>query len=289
MQYLQQIYYAKPIVNKCRERCHMNPQIKMIVTDLDGTLLRSDKTISGYTKAVLSQCRKQGIKIVYATGRGGSADSVAPASMFDGRITMNGAIVLAEGFEAYSLIPSRIARPVLIACDRRGLKTSSEAVDGMHHSNFSVCEEWPGLPAIDNIVDFTKHNVDAAKLYAIIQTPEDIMYIESHLPEELYQSVSRDGLSQIMHKDATKSKAIAKLARLWDIAPSEIAAFGDDLNDIDMLTYAGIGVAMGNAVDDVKAVCNHTCPSNDSDGLARWIAHTNRPPLSRLHQGFDNL
>ena len=249
----------------------MTPPIKMIATDLDGTLLRSDKTISDYTKSVLAQCRQQGIKIVYATARGASVDSVAPASMFDGRITMNGAIAIADGHEFYTLIPYLMARPVLIACDQYGLKTTSEAVDGMHYSNFDVGNEWVIFKTKYEMVDFAQHNIDAAKLYAIIRTPEDVAYIESHLPGELYQSVSRDGLTLIMHKDATKSKAIAKLAQLWDIAPSEIAAFGDDLNDIDMLTYAGIGVAMENALDDVKAVCKSTCQSNNSDGLAKWI------------------
>ena len=62
----------------------------MIVMDLDGTLLRSDKTISKYTACVLNKCRERGIKVVYATGRGGSAEKVAPAGLFDARIVMNG-------------------------------------------------------------------------------------------------------------------------------------------------------------------------------------------------------
>jgi len=74
-----------------------------------------------------------------------------------------------------------------------------------------------------------------------------------------------------MHKDATKSKAAASLVQFWDIASSEILAFGDDLNDIDMLSYAGIGVAMGNALDEVKAAANYICLSNDEDGVAHWI------------------
>jgi len=68
----------------------MDSSIKMIVTDLDGTLLRTDKTISERTKDVLRQCRKCGIKVVYATGRGGSAEQRAPSELFDGRISMNG-------------------------------------------------------------------------------------------------------------------------------------------------------------------------------------------------------
>ena len=96
-------------------------------------------------------------------------------------------------------------------------------------------------------------------------------YINEHYPDELYCTISVDGLAMIMHKDATKSKAAASLVQFWDIASSEILAFGDDLNDIDMLSYAGIGVAMGNALDEVKAAANYICLSNDEDGVAHWI------------------
>ena len=66
--------------------------MKMIALDLDGTLLRTDKSISGNTKKCLEKCRARGIKVIYATGRGGSAAAQAPAHMFDGRALMNGAM-----------------------------------------------------------------------------------------------------------------------------------------------------------------------------------------------------
>jgi len=248
-------------------------KIKMIVSDLDGTLLREDKSISEHTKSVLNKCRQAGIKVVYATGRGGSANERAPAALFDGRISMNGAIAIVGDKMIYNpLVPYQLGKPVLIACDKRNLKTTSEAVDGKHYSNFDVIDEWPSLfESKFEIVDFEQHNIDAAKLYAVVNTPEDAAYIQENLPPELYLTVSRDGLAQVMHKDATKSKAIAELAKLWRIDSSEIAAFGDDLNDLDMLDYAGYGVAMGNAVDDVKTACDFECGCNDEDGLAKWI------------------
>jgi hydroxymethylpyrimidine pyrophosphatase-like HAD family hydrolase len=61
------------------------------------------------------------------------------------------------------------------------------------------------------------------------------------------------------------------LAKIWNIEPSEIAAFGDDLNDIDLLRYAGYGVAMENALDEVKAVADYICDTNDNDGVAKWL------------------
>ena len=83
--------------------------------------------------------------------------------------------------------------------------------------------------------------------------------------------VAVDGLAMIMNKDATKSKAVAALAAHWGITKSEIAAFGDDLNDIDLLNHVGISVAMANALNDVKAAADHLCDTNDNDGVAKWL------------------
>jgi len=167
----------------------MKYPIKMIMTDLDGTLLRTDKSISDYTKSVLNNCRKAGIKVVYATARGGSANQVAPPELFDGRITMNGAVAYIDGNVVYNrLIPSQIARPLLAACDRRGLKTASEA-GGMHYSNFTVTDIWPDI-AYFEIVDFSRHDIDAEKLFAIVQTEEEAAFIENDLPDDLYNHLT---------------------------------------------------------------------------------------------------
>ena len=102
-------------------------------------------------------------------------------------------------------------------------------------------------------------------------TAEDAIFIEQNMTGNMYLKVARDGLGMVMHKDATKSKALAELARIWGVAQSEIIAFGDDLNDIDMLSYEGIGVAMGNALDEVKAVADCICDDCDYDGVAKWL------------------
>lgn len=147
-------------------------------------------------------------------------------------------------------------------------------ISGLHYSNFVVSDAWPVIKNFE-VVDFTTHTIDAEKIYSPHPTPEEISFIQQHLPHDLYSVLARDGdlsLLMIMHKDATKSKATAELARYWGIVPSEIVAFGDDLNDVDMLQFAGAGVAMGNAFDAVKAASDFVCRSNDAEGLAHWLA-----------------
>lgn len=244
--------------------------IKLIVMDLDGTLLRNDKSISDYTKNVLNNCRKKGIKVVYATGRGGSATERAPSNMFDGRITMNGAVAFAgDELSYYSIVKMDLARDFLIACDCYGLKVAAELSD-IHYSNFNVTAEWNNIQNYV-ITDFSKHTADSEKLYAVIRNNTDIEFIEKIIPQGLYLTVSRDMLAQIMNVDATKSKAIEALAKKWNIDISEIVSFGDDINDIDMLTSCGTGVAMGNAIEEVKAIADETCETNDNNGVAKWL------------------
>ena len=247
--------------------------IKLIVTDLDGTLLKTDKTISDYTKSILKRCKAAGIKIAYATGRGGSAERVAPSEFFDGKIIINGAVAKIGDEIVYSrLIPCHIARPILTACDAQGIKITSEA-GGMHYSNFPVSDFWEHFTNFE-IVDFSQHAQDAEKIYSPAPSPQEKAFADQLLPDSLYSVMTYDitgMMLNIMHKEATKSKATAELARLWNIAPEEIIAFGDELNDIDLLTFAGIGVAVGNALDEAKSIANQVCDTNENDGIAKWL------------------
>jgi len=244
--------------------------VKMVAIDLDGTLFTTDKTVSPRAKAALADCRAAGVKTVYATGRGDSSANMVPGEFFDGRVLNNGAMAYAGRKTIYScLIPYLTARPLLLALNERGCKTGSQR-EGMHYTNFDVAALWPHITDF-MIVDFAVHDKDAEKIYVESCTPDDAAFINKHLPGDLYLTVARDGLGQIMHKNAAKSLAVRSLARFWDIEQKNIAAFGDDMNDIDLLSCAGYGVAMANAIDEVKAAAGYICPSNDDDGVARWI------------------
>ena len=90
--------------------------LKMVVTDLDGSMLRDDKTLSNYTIDILNTCRENGILLAFATARGGN--SQIPIEMFDGFVRSNGAVAFARGKRVYSkTIPVQSARRVLTAAD----------------------------------------------------------------------------------------------------------------------------------------------------------------------------
>ena len=244
--------------------------IKMIVTDLDGTLLREDKTISERSLSALGYCRTKGIKLAYATGRGESSKILAPSELFDGFVRVNGATAHVGDTLIYEkLISSESVRDLLIAADRAGVKIAAER-NGVHHANFNVTKEWTWIQHYVD-ADFNTLDIEIEKIFALVDSPEVPKQISRHLTPGLYLNVSRDDMAMVMHEDAVKSKAVAALAEHWGIKQSEIVAFGDDTNDIDLLKYCGVAVAMGNALDEIKTVSDHICDINDNDGLAKWL------------------
>jgi Cof subfamily protein (haloacid dehalogenase superfamily) len=244
--------------------------VKMIVTDLDDTLLRSDKTMSERSKSAIRQCRALGKKTVYATGRGDDAKALVSSDLFDGCVYMNGATAYRGDLLIYKKhIPVDKVRVMLTATDNAGFKIAAEA-KGKHYANFNVSERWPYIHCFE-YADFATLNIEAEKVYAIVDKPQVTELLEKHLAKGLHLYVSRDGLAMVMHEEAVKSRAVAALAEHWRISMNEVVAFGDDSNDIDMLKHCGIGVAMGNALDEVKITADHVCDTNDNDGVAKWL------------------
>lgn len=216
----------------------MMKPIKMIVTDLDGTLLREDKTVSERNRLALLRCRELGIKVFFATGRS-YRTKVVPQDWFDGYVRSNGAYAYAGETVVYRrTFSDETMRYILDVCNQRCITTKPRLDEQIH------------LPDIK---------------------PIDAEYVNSKLPADLYLIVLKEGFGQIMHKEATKVKAIEALARYWGINKTEIVAFGDDLNDIDMLSWAGNGVAMGNALDEAITAADEICLNNEEDGIAVWI------------------
>ena len=245
-------------------------KIKMIATDLDRTLLREDKTISNRTISALKRCREKGIKVIYATGRGNSSKILAPSEMFDGIVQMNGAVAYIGGTLVYNrLIPVENVRRLLVGADRAGIKIAAE-YSGMHYANFNVTARWEFIKHYE-IADFTKLDIIVEKIYAVIEKQQDIDLIKKYLSDDLYLNVSYDNLAMVMHCEAKKSMAVAAIAERWNIRQCEIAAFGDDVNDIDLLQYSGTGIAVENALDEVKAAADFVCDSNENDGVAKWL------------------
>lgn len=248
--------------------------IKMIVTDLDGTLLKTDKSLSDYTIKVFNDCRKRGIKIVFATARTmRGVQRYLEKINCDGVAYHNGTIVHYDGSEIYKTgIDYVTARDILLNILRDNPTARlAITIDDRLYANFDVTTIWNVPPAVkSDFTDLPHKTVD--KLFVVASSLEYIKTMEKYLSDDVYIELSEHRVGFIFHKDATKLNGIAHILKKCDIDISEIIAFGDDYNDIEMIKNCGIGVAMGNGIAEVKAVSDFICDINDNDGVAKYIS-----------------
>lgn len=246
--------------------------IRMIVTDLDGTYLRSDKTVSEYMQRVIDRLRAQGVLFVVATARPVRAvNTFLPWIHYDAGIFHNGAVLWNEskrigGFGIEN--PENIIEQILR--DKPETCIAAEADDTLY-ANFDSERIWPGVDYIATKgFDELKGQI-ADKLIIETSSIEAMKQYEPYIPKELYMQLSENRIAMVMNREATKPNGIRLMANLYGVELGQVVAFGDDYNDIDMLKECGIGVAVANALEPVKEAADEICGGNDEDGVAHWL------------------
>ena len=247
--------------------------ISIILSDLDGTLFRNDKSISDYTKQIIRQAQAKGLLFGICTARA----KVNAVKFLEGiepdiLITNGGGIVYYRDKKIYNCEFSveEIRRLIAAAFEVFGKDVIISADN--ENSLYSNSREELGDKCW-TYNDFSDFRETCMK-----------MCIESLDKEKIEKVVSVIGLDEIDYlpfsdipwyklskKATTKEKAIEELCRHLNITSSQIAAFGDDFNDIGMLTLCGKGIAMENAIEEVKQAAGQVCASNENDGVAKWI------------------
>lgn len=249
--------------------------IKMILFDLDGTLLHTDKTLSDYSISVINKCRENGIKIIIATARSAfSAKKYIEAMKPDAIISSGGAIsTVDKEIISKAMIPAEIANKIIALC------LNNPAIGyvrfmGEHHS---IANNPALRPPNKNTSQYTYDdmsrpvNEDAYKLTIQCDSAEVVQMIAR--PYKICNlEVFRDKkLCKITHINATKEDAMKCVADYFRINLTETVSFGDDMSDIKMLRASGVGVAVENAMEEVKDIADYICGCNDEDGVAEFI------------------
>ncbi|NLK87384.1 MAG: HAD family hydrolase [Clostridiaceae bacterium] len=251
--------------------------IRMIVTDLDNTLLRGDKSISKYTVSVLEKCRENGIKIAFATARSAQASSgyfeqFAP----DVFIGYGGAVSFA-GDEIISrfYIPAGISYRLINRC------LQEPEILYVHAINESVAFTNRLDPTHINLshyeqVDFSLYtDISYLKISVVAADPCVVERIASDFPMLDLLRYTGEDLYRFADRNAVKWNAVKAAAEYYGISTDMVAAFGDDMNDYEMIKNCGIGVAVENAVEEVKSAAGFICDISDNDGVAKWLeGHT---------------
>jgi len=258
---------------------------RLLAIDLDGTLLTPapHKLITPRTRDLLCRVAEAGIAIVIATGQSlqvlraicGELPLTAP------QIIENGALVadIRSGTVLHEkLMPTELILPVLDKLRALGFYRA-------YHTYERVYADY-GAPRVRNWyrppVPPAVEVEDVASLYP--QTCIKIVGIgeESTLPGKrrelertfagkLYVTQSSFDLVEFLHPEVSKGNALKAIAADLGIAPEEVVAIGDNHNDIGMMRFAGLGVAMGNASEEVKAAADYVTLSNSEEGVAAVI------------------
>ncbi|QEN09571.1 HAD family phosphatase [Oceanispirochaeta crateris] len=267
--------------------------IKLIACDMDGTLLDDQKRISTDNIEAINKLKARGIYFVIATGR---HDSMVKGYLDTLGLEMpviscNGAMVR-EPFSnhLFSSIPLQTEQvfEVILACKSLGADYHIYGRDVIYGETltsrmFYYNERNKTLPERDKIKLFVSKDYrnyvkeNTGELYKILIIPSsqnDFIPIKEKIFKAtgLHAFQSDAALLDVAQKGITKAHAIQNLCRELKISQEETAAIGDQLNDLDMIEYAGIGIAMNNAVQPIKeAAQNITKKNNNQSGVAEAI------------------
>ena len=266
-------------------------EIRLIATDLDGTLLRDDKTMSVRTIAALRRVREAGIVLVLVTGRPPRRLKIVARELDETGLAIccNGAIVYdlaSDAIVEHDTLASDVARQLVFALREaapgvcfaieRGLVFGHEPA---YAYSGQIAEDEPPLSG------------DAHALCAEAVTKLIVRHPELPLDDLLRISLGVAGKTaavtysgapfvEISAAGITKASALAGLCDRLGIAASQVIAFGDMPNDLPMLAWAGCSVAVANAHPDVLAAVDTVTAANEDDGVA--------VVLERLVEGLDN-
>ena len=258
---------------------------RLVATDLDGTLLRSDNTVGPRTLAVLARVEEAGVPFVMVTGR--PPRWMAPVVQATGH---RGIAVCANGALVYDLHTERVVESHLLTRDaaaevvaalRRdvpGVAFAAEDADAVfgHEAEYVVRWETDGMK-VAPVEELCAKGVAKLLVRHEGMTGDELLRAARLALGPLAETThsSSDGLLEVSAAGVSKASGLAAYAEEHGVDASEVVAFGDMPNDLPMLRWAGHAVAMANAHPDVLEVADEVTARNDDEGVAdvleRWF------------------
>jgi Cof subfamily protein (haloacid dehalogenase superfamily) len=248
--------------------------VKMVVMDLDGTLLTDDKNISDYTLSILERCKKRGIKIGIATARSEqSGKRIINLIKPDITILNGGALVKNNDTIIYKrILPAKISDGIIAEClKRKNTGYLTAETDTGYYVSYSGPAYHPDY-AYGKYYNFANPlSQETYKITVEIFDKQTAVEIGSKFNECKVTGFSGEHWHRFAHKEAEKMTAIERILDEEKISLDDIVTFGDDYNDIEMIQKGGTGIAMENGIQEIKEAADYICESNNNDGVAKWI------------------
>ena len=254
----------------------------LVATDLDGTLLHSDGTVTPRTRSVLAELDALGVPVVFTTGR--------PIRWMEDlweEVGGHGLAICSNGALVYD-VARREVRDFRAVPREVGLSIAEQLREAVPGTHFAI-EHVAGWASE---VDFPRHPDDRAERtsgdFAEIYRDDVVKVLAVHRdldPEDFWRRVeavvgdqvvttwsSSFALVEISAAGVTKATTLSTLAAELGLGSDHVVAFGDMPNDLPMLAWAGTSYAMANAHPSVQQQADHLAPSNDDDGVATVLS-----------------
>lgn len=260
--------------------------MKLIATDLDGTLLGPGAVLSERTLAALDLARRAGVHVVAATGRAwrSASEVLEPATAIEHAVCSNGALhfdrIRAGVVRFHAIEPGAVGRAaaaVFDAVDDVGLgwelANGTFGWDETFLAHNPVLDERRGH---ERVTMLPVEDPPAAVLKVLVSAPgyheeELFAHLYPLMPVDVETTASGVSFVEITGAGVHKAKGLQALCDDLGIGAADVVAFGDNRNDMAMLEWAGHGYAMANANPALLAVADHEAPHHADDGVARTI------------------
>lgn len=254
---------------------------KLVVLDLDGTLLQPDNTISSKTQEAIKECIKKEVCVTIATGR--LFPSVLPfakeLNLKDPLITANGADIRNPKTNEqlfFRPIDSNTAKELMAFFRDKGWYIQSYVGDNLYvYERNKAALEYGALTFLEPIELKDKLftlNESPTKLLSIAESPEEAILIRKAVQERfgkrIYAAVSNQLFVDMAHPTVSKAKGVKILMDKMNITSKEMMAIGDSENDLPLFGMAGFSVAMGNARKEIQDRADAVTSPNYEDGVA---------------------
>ncbi len=272
------------------------PKYKMIAIDLDGTLLSPTGTVTEKTKHAVHGCLRAGMLICFATGRNWTESKMVLESIehYATAVFAGGAMVIDTGQQVTlhkAHVEPALARQVCQLLEGAGhavlalQDTEPAGVDYLISAEVTLNPEtdhWMKLTraAVRRINKLSEHAHEHTVRLGIVGAPDEVARVKVELEhrfaervfiQNIFVPTAKVNVLEIFDPSVNKWEGILHVARRHEIRPEEIIAIGDDLNDLSMVENAGLGVAMGNAREELKALAKRVIGTNKEEGLAAFL------------------
>ncbi len=258
-------------------------QYKAAFFDIDGTLVGfKTHCVSEATRLAIAKLRRNGIRCFISSGRHiGNIDNLGDLE-FDGYVTVNGGMTYYEGelVDSCPINKEDVGRMLEIVYPENKLAVSMVLKEGLvmnveNERTRAIFEqlEFKKMPVIEDLRKYRDADVYQMISFFTEEEEPEIMGKLANCQSARWSPVFTD----VVPLGTSKVRGIRMLCERLGIGQEEVIAFGDGGNDVEMLRYAGLGVAMGNATETVKASSDMVCPSVEDEGIGWTVGRLNLP------------